>query len=390
MRRPISVLTLACAATIACRASPIPALDPATFPFAIDTARSTVVREGVVHRFLYSPAGPWAIHVLDARADRCWSLAALKSSGGAVGRELTSTLIQGAAASHDVAGGVNADFFLFTPPGVPVGLLVADGSLIAGPIAQPAVAADSAGRVHIGRFDARGYVAFDGKRLALSGWNRDVPDGLSLFDAAWGSATDTASGIVEIVVGGTPAYRVEAIDTATAGVPIPAHGAVIRMGRRADPALRGTLDRLTRGTAVAMSVRLTPFHPRDAVGGRPILLQNGAVAARLDSVGRTGFAGSRHPRTAAGITRDGKRILLVTVDGRQAPYSDGMTLPELADLMRALGASEAVNLDGGGSTTMVLADSATPAGFRVANRPSDRQGERAVGDAVALVRRCGR
>ena len=117
-----------------------------------------------------------------------------------------------------------------------------------------------------------------------------------------------------------------------------------------------------------------------------MLVRDGAIAARLDSVGRSGFATSRHPRTAAGISRDASRLFLVTVDGRQAPYSDGMTLEELATLMRALGSHEAVNLDGGGSTAMVVADSDTS--YRVVNRPSDRGGERAVGNAAAFVRRC--
>jgi exopolysaccharide biosynthesis protein len=79
-------------------------------------------------------------------------------------------------------------------------------------------------------------------------------------------------------------------------------------------------------------------------------------------------------------------VYLVTVDGRQAPHSDGMTLAELATLMLALGSHEAVNLDGGGSTAMVVGQGDTA--FRVVNRPSDRGGERAVGDAVGLVRRC--
>jgi exopolysaccharide biosynthesis protein len=66
------------------------------------------------------------------------------------------------------------------------------------------------------------------------------------------------------------------------------------------------------------------------------------------------------------------------VDGRQAPYSDGMTLAELAALMRRLGATDALNLDGGGSTTMVVQG-------RIVNRPSDQEGERHVGDALAVI-----
>lgn len=75
----------------------------------------------------------------------------------------------------------------------------------------------------------------------------------------------------------------------------------------------------------------------------------------------------------------------MTIDGRQPPFSDGMTLVELAELFRSLGATGAINLDGGGSTTMVVRH-----GDRqiLANRPSDRTGERAVANALALIRRC--
>ena len=97
---------------------------------------------------------------------------------------------------------------------------------------------------------------------------------------------------------------------------------------------------------------------------------------------------SRHPRTAAGVARDGRRLILAVVDGRQSPYSDGMSLNELATLMLALGARDAVNLDGGGSSTLLYADRASAGALRIANRPSDKEGERAVGDALALVNRC--
>jgi exopolysaccharide biosynthesis protein len=76
------------------------------------------------------------------------------------------------------------------------------------------------------------------------------------------------------------------------------------------------------------------------------------------------------------------------VDGRQAPYSDGMSLAELARLMLALGTPQALNLDGGGSTTLVYADPDSGGALLVANRPSDAGGERAVGNALALVRDC--
>ena len=83
---------------------------------------------------------------------------------------------------------------------------------------------------------------------------------------------------------------------------------------------------------------------------------------------------ARQPRTLAGVRADGT-TLLVTVDGRRPGWSVGMTLPEAARLMRSLGARDALNLDGGGSSTMTVRG-------EVVSRPSDRGGERPVSDGV--------
>ena len=90
-----------------------------------------------------------------------------------------------------------------------------------------------------------------------------------------------------------------------------------------------------------------------------------------------GFGIRRNPRTIAGVTRDG-RLLLVAVDGRAPGYSAGLSFSEEAAVMRALGATDATNLDGGGSTTMTIRGT-------VVTRPSDATGERPLGDAILLL-----
>lgn len=135
----------------------------------------------------------------------------------------------------------------------------------------------------------------------------------------------------------------------------------------------------------ATETSLAPFFPREAVGGRRLLLRDGKIVPAPDTAHEPGFV-ARNPRTAAGVSRDGKHLVLATIDGRQKPYSDGTTLHETATIMLALGAREALNLDGGGSTTLVYRDASGE--LRVGNRPSDKVGERAVGDALAIVRRC--
>ena len=90
-----------------------------------------------------------------------------------------------------------------------------------------------------------------------------------------------------------------------------------------------------------------------ALAAGPRLLANGA-ALRFDTFDKR-FAAGRHPRTAMGLSPDARRAWLVVVDGRQEGVSEGASLAELADIFRRLGASDAINLDGGGSTTMVVA-----------------------------------
>ena len=78
--------------------------------------------------------------------------------------------------------------------------------------------------------------------------------------------------------------------------------------------------------------------------------------------------GTREPRTAVGLTQDGTKLMIVAIDGRQPGYSQGITLPQLADFLISKGAWDAVNLDGGGSTSFVAKD---PQGQLVTNSPSD-------------------
>jgi hypothetical protein len=127
------------------------------------------------------------------------------------------------------------------------------------------------------------------------------------------------------------------------------------------------------GTRISLDLDLTSSSctPTHITGGGPRLVRAGRV-----EVGSEAFAHERvrHPRTAVAVTKGGL-LLFVTLDGRQAS-SAGMTLRELAELLIELGAEEALNLDGGGSTTMVVRDT-------VRNSPSDGP-ERGVSDAILI------
>jgi hypothetical protein len=118
------------------------------------------------------------------------------------------------------------------------------------------------------------------------------------------------------------------------------------------------------------------------VGGGPTLVRGGEVVAE-EASNQEGFGDGgmrdRHPRTAIGIKADGKTIVMLVVDGRQPRRSVGMTFPELAQAMKEMGCVEAMNLDGGGSSTMVI-------GNELANFPSDSGGARPVSNALVVRR----
>jgi exopolysaccharide biosynthesis protein len=121
------------------------------------------------------------------------------------------------------------------------------------------------------------------------------------------------------------------------------------------------------------------------LNGGPELVRDGRLHAtpRTDGMVRPGdpsfyygWVHKRNPRTIAGVDARG-RILLVTVDGR-ATTSLGLSIAESAAVAQSLGMRDAINLDGGGSTTMVVDGS-------VINKPSDAAGERPVGDAILVL-----
>ena len=103
----------------------------------------------------------------------------------------------------------------------------------------------------------------------------------------------------------------------------------------------------------AAEIAARPWHVRDAVAAGPMLVQNGAIDITTNQeVFFDSSIPAVHPRTAAGVTRNGDLLLLV-VDGRQVE-SRGVSLEELAVIMHDLGAVRALNLDGGGSSTLVV------------------------------------
>lgn len=120
----------------------------------------------------------------------------------------------------------------------------------------------------------------------------------------------------------------------------------------------------------------------EAVGGGVMLVSNNIMTTQTEATP------SVNPRTCVGVSADQKKVFLMAVDGRQYHYSNGMTYEELSKFMIALGAKDALNLDGGGSTTFFTRTTAAfaPGRFKLRNWPSENGGEeRPVSSSLLIV-----
>lgn len=148
---------------------------------------------------------------------------------------------------------------------------------------------------------------------------------------------------------------------------------------KARPCLIITRD----GVAVISQPKQLPAEARQVIAASHIILKEGKKPDLPD----TPFSTTTHPRTAVGTADRGRKLILVVVDGRRPGVSVGMSLDELSDLILALGCDDAVNLDGGGSSTLVIRNPDT-GDLQVMNQPSDGQ-QRPVANVVGVELRRG-
>jgi exopolysaccharide biosynthesis protein len=330
--------------------------------------------------------GPWLINLL--RVDpRQVSLRIAHALDEGVGLETTSSL----AARYKAIAAVNAGFFRTTGTyrGEPSGVLVVDGKLISEPLEGRAAAGFIRNAIGweliLGHLKFSGHLALSrGRGLAISGLNRPRGDNeLIVYTPEFHRNTLTTPDGVEVIC---RRNRVVRVRDGQGSLTIPADGFVLSA---CGSAREWVLANLRAGSMIRLDLRLTPIEIEKAeawkrasfiVGGGPQLISKGQVAITFEEEKVTPrFVSDRHPRTAIALLKDG-RALLATVDGRQPGVSAGMSLPEFAQLLLEFDVSEAINLDGGGSTTMVVKG-------KLVNIPSDQTGERPVSDAILLIPR---
>ncbi len=335
-------------------------------------------------------SGPVSIHVV--RVDRSKPASQLRSvhaGNGAFGLANISDHLRGLpkVAGRPIAA-INGDFYQRegTYAGDPRGLQLIDGVLVSAPMGV-CLWIDRAGEPQMDDVQSRFQVTWpDGSKAAMGFNEESAPDRLILFTPSAGPSTRTRGGREWILapeasgatsglpIGARMKLRVTEIRDG-GNSPIPTHGFVLSAGL----ALVRRLP--TVNTQQVLEVDLSTSVPMyDAVsgiGGGPLLVRNHrAVRIEIPDDDAYQFKSmkERHPRSAVGWNRE--HYFFVTVDGRQKE-SVGMTLEELGKHLAAIGCSEAMNLDGGGSATL-WADG------RIRNHPSDG-GERPIANALVIV-----
>lgn len=272
-----------------------------------------------------------------------------------------------------VTAAVNGDFFDINQTNIALGDQVKGGQYIQTQIPNWSNAA-AVGKDRIGQLldiTLEGTITLQSGSYPLGGINLPTVQShtIGMFTPLWTqprtSAMAGATDAVEVIVRNGLVVSTSPTVTET---PVPWDGFIL-VGREEFAA---PLKALKVGDPVMLQYAPKPA-VQWAVGGRNILLRNGMIEQVDDrQVG---------PRTALGFSVDGRRMFLLTVDGR-SDMSGGLTLPEMAELIRSFGAYNAIELDGGGSTTMV-ARLPGEAMLSVINRPSDGK-ERRIANGVGI------
>ena len=358
-------------------------------------AESERLAAGVHHHKVELIEGPWVIHVVEVDLRVAWEagvrIRTARARAPDVGLEKTSVMAAKAIA------GINGDFSYGDKPARTSGLQILEGTLIAQPRSGSAFAITDEGRPMVAIFGFRaGLITAAGEVLPIVHFNRTPSsDGLTYFNHLAQQGQDTVRAAVgfelqslgqQSVINDTVAARV--IQARRQAWPLKlSPGQWLVAAGDAHP----DAERIAPGDTVRLFCQLPPStgHLEEAIGGGPRIIRDGAISIEHEQEGLSAdWATARHPRTAVGYSRGGQVLYLVTVDGRQPGYSVGMSLRELADLMAhklaffaesRRNAHQAVNLDGGGSTTMIVRR-------QVVNRPSDPTGESPVANALLVVR----
>ncbi len=337
--------------------------------------------------------GPLNVYILKADlGDPLLKIDTIIGSDGTLDKNQTVTEM---ARRTGAVAAINGDYFQMMESGRTIGLAFKGGELVESPARRNdmygfGLTMDKTPLIEI--FDFTGRVtAANGKNFILAGINKpdyllqtgvssDV-DALNLYNTLWGTTSrgkhPELTGVVEAVVQDGVVKR---ILTDQPGVAIPANGYILQGHGQA---AKFIIDNLQPGAAVGYTYTVAPSGSAlfAAVGGQALLVEDGKLPPYF-----TQNITGKHARTALGISKDGNTLYLVAVekyvDSGGTTVSVGMTQEELADFLISFGVWRAVNLDGGGSTTLAARDLGDFEA-RPANQPQG-SAQRRVPDAIGI------
>ena len=344
-RWQVLLFTILCFCT-----SPLPAVTPPTS----QPPRSS---KGLSYFHDETPEKPWSMHVI--KVDRSNTDFELHTTAGGNATSGLSTLLDQIKALPPELGkplaAINGDFWKNESAGYlgdPAGLQLREGELVSGPGDKACFWIDPAGRPHMTNVLAHFKVTWPNGATTAFGLNEERPnDGVVLYTPAMGASTHTTAGreiVLEqdeddlwLPLRAGEVYTAKVREVREAGnTPLASNILVLSLSAR----VAAQTPKLDRGALLKISTATVPdlTGVKTALGGGPVLVHHGK-AAPLEA------SPLRHPRTALGWNTN--HYFLVVVDGRQPSLSIGMRLSELADYMARIGCDEAINLDGGASTT---------------------------------------
>ncbi|GAA3125920.1 phosphodiester glycosidase family protein [Streptosporangium carneum] len=325
--------------------------------------------------------GPWNLRVLmvDPKAFR----GSFKTS---VGRSIAKS--ESTSSMSKLTGaiaGVNGGFFNIHTvkeiKGDPMGISVVGGKLLSEAVTGRTGLVMSGRKIKITELKTTvTATSSDGTRTEVHGVNRaPAADELVLYTEEFGTKT-AADGGTEAVIDA----QGRVVSARQAGGAVPRgfsvlHGTGVMSDWLLEHAAETATVKVDTKVIDLRTRRAVPLTPTTYVmGGGVGLVRNGRIhiSALADGHASLNMMLRRHPRTMAGVTKNGG-LILATVDGRIPGVTVGASMVEAAQLMRWLGAKQAINLDGGGSSAMVV-------GNKVVNQPSDGV-ERPVGDALFVT-----
>ena len=326
---------------------------------------------------------PWSIHVVKIDRNRTdFQLVTALAQGHIYGlASVTEQLARVTDAIHRPVVAINGDFFVIRRgpyQGDPLGLQIAGGELVSAPTGESFWMSPEQ-RPHIGAVQAAFRVTGpEGLNLAFGLNEKREPNEVVLYTPAVGDSTRTTAGLELILEreGDGPWLPLQAGRNCQARITaIRSEGNTLltpeTMVLSIGPERAAELPTLTVGMTLSLRLKTVPdlTGVTTALGGGRILVRGGK-AVDLQRYPQ------RHPRTVLGWNAE--HLFLVVVDGRQEGLSKGMNYTELSALMLRLGCTEAINLDGGGSSTLWL-------GGHVMNSPSDGQQRRVANSLIVMA-----